>query len=63
MLPATELKIIVENMKKVGKLKGYSLAGISTKLANNGYPKKRARYNSENAWLYVGQKLKSEEEV
>jgi hypothetical protein len=63
MLPATELKTIVENLKEVGKLKGCSLGGIATKVTNNGYPKKRARFNSEDTKFYVGLKVKHGEEV
>jgi hypothetical protein len=63
MLPATELKTIVENLKEVGKLKGCSLGGIATKVTNNGYPKKRDRCNSEVTKFYVGLKVKQGEEV
>jgi hypothetical protein len=61
MLPAGEFKNIVEYLKKVGKLKGCSLGGIATKLVNNFYPKKQARFNFENTKFYVGLKAKAEE--
>eukprot|EP00873_Tetraselmis_striata_P008379 jgi/Tetstr1/428643/TSEL_018631.t1 len=60
-LRAAELKNVVADLKKEGKLKGVSLSGITTRLQNNGYEKKQMRHDGVNNKFFLGMKAREME--